>query len=353
MKVIGFAGTAKNTGKTKTASRVLAALRDRGYRVAVTSIGYDGENIDNVTGLPKPLYDLKAGDIIATASQCLKSNKPSNVKLLEETGISTILGEIQVVEILKNDTYVLAGPNRRADLEGVLQIVAAHQANFTLIDGALNRIVPMICADGLVLSTGAAFDEDIHSTALHAGGISYLFSRNETRNCGQQKNIQLVSENGRSLSFPGSSLITLDSLEKITSHFHKGIKQLIIPGACYPEMLLMLLEEIALNNLPKELILGNPLFLIASGNPIVWKQVLSRFESKGVKISYCETLPILFLTVNPFYPRYIPSSNAYEEAYVDAERLEKEISAKVSGFPVVNIENVNDQELLNMFVRGE
>ncbi len=348
MKVIGFAGTAKNTGKTTTASKVLSTLRDIGSRVAITSIGYDGENIDNVTGLPKPLYYLKAGDIIATASQCLKTAKSHTYRLLEDTQIQTILGAIQIVEILENNTYTLAGPNRRTDLEQILKILSAHHADFTLVDGALNRIVPMICADGLVLSTGAAFDEDVQSIALHAAGISYLFQYKQVRNVERHKNIHLQLENGESISIRSSSLITQDSFDKIQSHLHKGIRRLTIPGACYPEMLSKLLVNMPAKNIPQELILGNPLYLIASGSPTIWKETLASYESHGFAIGYLETLPLLFITVNPFFPRFIQASHTYESAYVDAERLQAEIISYVPGIRVINVQEVNNQQLLSL-----
>ena len=66
--ILGIAGTAKNTGKTTTTNAILACLRKRGIAVFLTSIGYDGENLDNVTGLPKPKIPVEPGDIIATGT---------------------------------------------------------------------------------------------------------------------------------------------------------------------------------------------------------------------------------------------------------------------------------------------
>ena len=70
---IGFAGTAKNTGKTSTALHVLQLCHEHGLQVALTSIGYDGETMDNVTGLPKPRYWLEPGMLLATSERCLKA----------------------------------------------------------------------------------------------------------------------------------------------------------------------------------------------------------------------------------------------------------------------------------------
>ena len=73
MRLIGISGTAKNTGKTTTTIELLNQSCASGARVALTSIGYDGENRDNVTGLPKPRFHLQAGIPFATAADCLRA----------------------------------------------------------------------------------------------------------------------------------------------------------------------------------------------------------------------------------------------------------------------------------------
>jgi len=52
--IVGIAGTAKNTGKTTTTSAILDELYNMEIPIGLTSIGYDGEEIDNITRLPKP-----------------------------------------------------------------------------------------------------------------------------------------------------------------------------------------------------------------------------------------------------------------------------------------------------------
>ena len=49
-KAIGILGTAKNTGKTTTFNFLLEWSNLKSIRVGLTSIGYDGEDIDNITG---------------------------------------------------------------------------------------------------------------------------------------------------------------------------------------------------------------------------------------------------------------------------------------------------------------
>ncbi|NTU75981.1 MAG: hypothetical protein HGA86_07660, partial [Anaerolineaceae bacterium] len=91
MRIIGFAGTAKNTGKTTAALTLLELARTAGLTPALTSIGFDGESLDHVTGLPKPRYLLHPGDLLATAETCL-AHSSARFEVLQETDIHTILG---------------------------------------------------------------------------------------------------------------------------------------------------------------------------------------------------------------------------------------------------------------------
>ena len=70
--IIGIAGTAKNTGKTTALGALIREATSRRLRVAVTGIGYDGEERDTITGLPKPRLDLPPGTIATTSEACLQ-----------------------------------------------------------------------------------------------------------------------------------------------------------------------------------------------------------------------------------------------------------------------------------------
>ena len=61
-----------------------------------------------------------------------------------------------------------------------------------------------------------------------------------------------------------------------------------------------------------------------------------------------ETLPLKLITVSPFFPRYVHNLHSYEAAYVDAGLLQKEIRSAVTGVPIVNVEEVTNQELLSL-----
>ncbi|HZW04217.1 MAG TPA: hypothetical protein VFF68_09840, partial [Anaerolineaceae bacterium] len=241
MRTIGFAGTAKNTGKTTTASAVLQAAHGAGRIVALTSIGYDGEAVDTVTGLPKPRYFLPAGVLVATTDRCLAAGS-AGCEILAGTGITTILGEIRLARVTQPGLVLLAGPNRRADLERVLAALAASGAALTLVDGALNRLVPLSAAGGLVLSTGAALHVAPCQVAAHAAGLVQIFSLPVVGRSAETESIRWTALDGRSGSAAAGSLIGAESCQAVSERLPAAVQQLTIPGACDPAWLERLLD---------------------------------------------------------------------------------------------------------------
>ena len=58
-------------------------------------------------------------------------------------------------------------------------------AALTMVDGALNRLAALTLSDGLVLSTGAAYDERIPELAAHAAAVESLFHYPQVRHPGK------------------------------------------------------------------------------------------------------------------------------------------------------------------------
>ncbi len=253
MKTIGFAGTAKNTGKTTAALHVLGLACEAGFRVALTSIGYDGEAIDNVTGLPKPRYQAPVGTLLATAESCLTSGGGSaGCDVIHHTGIETGLGEVIIARVDRPGLVVLAGPNKRHELERILALLEEAGAELAIADGALNRLVPLLCADGLVLSTGAALEPDIPRLAEHLAALCDLFADKAVRvPCGSAYHlnrelatrIEIVTEDGSVRELAYGSLLGADSLLPLLDAVDRPVRRMTIPGACLPSLLLQLFQE--------------------------------------------------------------------------------------------------------------
>ncbi len=344
MQTISFAGTAKNTGKTTTALHMVERCHARGLRLALTSIGYDGEIKDNVTGLPKPRYVLQPGDWVATAEKCLK-NGTAGYRVHHMSSIFTVLGRIVFVEITSPGLVVLAGPNRRTDLEQVLADFQHIGVDWVLVDGALNRLAPMICTGGLVLSTGAAFTENIPTLAEHARALCAMFQF-PLSSLPPVEFITLCSPRSeQDTTLESGSLLSEAAFQALetavdTSPTHR----ILIPNACHPARLLELLtRKPALRE--AQWVFGSPLKLLASGDPRLWETV---WADMHLPPQYFETLPLRCLTLNPFYPSYHAATWSYSEKFLDAEALLAAVRAQVTSVPVLNLQQPPIPDLLDI-----
>ena len=168
MRVLGFAGTAKNTGKTTTLEATIKFFADKHKNLFITGIGYDGEDFDNLTGLPKPRVFVPEGAVVASALPLLESSDAKFTDL-RDTGVRCAVGRIFLGTATAPGRVVLAGPASAKDLSAVLAF--APDDSVVLLDGAFSRISPMVVADSLILATGAARSRDSHRIAREINAI--------------------------------------------------------------------------------------------------------------------------------------------------------------------------------------
>lgn len=348
MKTLGIAGTAKNTGKTTTALEIIRQSVERGLTTALTSIGYDGEEKDHITGLPKPRYWLPRGMIVATAERCLSAGTAGYVEKVI-TPVRTALGPVVVAEIDEPGLVLVAGPNRATELQSVLEIFDNLGADLAIADGALNRCVPLIRTDGLVLATGAALDERVACVAEHAAAIGAIFAPRRALDAAEwgRERISFRSE-GVLTELETGSLLSEETALQIARRLRGAVQDLVIPGACDPRLMERLLDFGAGRLVGARILLGSPLKLLASGNPTAWSGILSGFQRGIGRVEYLETIPLLLMTVNPFYPRYEPDTGNYQPAYVDGPGLLDALRCHLPGLVMLNIKQNPDSDLLSL-----
>lgn len=160
---IAIMGLAKNTGKTTTLNACIKTL-PACKTIALTSIGLDGETIDQITYLPKPKITVKKGMIIATAEATLKDTSIP-YQVLTKTAFSTSLGPLFIIKVTQPGTLVIAGPSTNQDLAACLTLLKKY-SDIILIDGAFNRktFANIPALDGVILATGASLHPDMETT---------------------------------------------------------------------------------------------------------------------------------------------------------------------------------------------
>lgn len=155
-KRITLVGICKNAGKT-TVLNYLVDSFDSAYRLGITSIGYDGEEKDAVTGLEKPKILVHEGMIVATAYECIKRTD-ADYTVLQDTKIRTVLGNVLLISITSSGYIEISGPSIGSQMKDVCDLLEYHGCEKILIDGAAGRRTHAVTtsADCMVLSVGAA-----------------------------------------------------------------------------------------------------------------------------------------------------------------------------------------------------
>lgn len=307
-KTLGIAGTAKNTGKTTTLTTILQEVDRFDLTVGITGIGYDGEEKDNVTGLPKPRVNLKPGQYLVTTRRCLQAGT-AGYRILAETEMMTPLGKLVYARIQKEGLVVVAGPSRTSQLERVIKDLEAFGCSLILVDGALNRLAPLIAAEGLILATGAARYQEPDRLVEETEAISRILD------------LPVRKDAEDFLTPPLPFIVDSRDLQVLADSLKKDVPGIFLPGliatSCWGSLVDLLLAQERI----KQLLFPDPLRLLVSGEPLVPFNHFQRLEKEGFEIWVQRKPSLLAITLNPFYPLYRQSSGAYAPAYVDGQLL--------------------------------
>ncbi len=350
--VVGIAGTAKNTGKTTTTSAMMKELECRKIDYALTSIGYDGEELDNVTGLPKPRLKVESGVLVAVAEKCL-SVSSAWVEIAERTGILTPLGEIIIGRVKDSGLLIIAGPNKGQDLQKICARLMKYNARLILVDGALNRLTPMVVADGLILATGASRHQNINVLVKETSGIEQIFRIPaytgvlQTQPDVFQNHVQLIKKVNQSIeirNYDYTSLLTDKLMNDILLNIKYGYNTLWIPGVLGVSALRRIVDSSYINEM--QIILNDPTKLLITGEVLEFLTLLTSGYEKKIDLYFQNPLQLAFLTINPFFPRYRAGKGLYEPSYVNVDELLIRMREFLS-VPVLDVMKDGVTEIIN------
>lgn len=152
----------KNTGKTECLNYILKQLKKRNLNSFITSIGIDGESIDQVTNTQKPEIEVFENSYFVTSETHYKQR----LILSEITDVSkeiTPLGRLITAKALDSGKIILSGPSNTSLLQKFIQKSVDYNTSICIIDGALSRLssASPIISDSMILTTGAAVSANI------------------------------------------------------------------------------------------------------------------------------------------------------------------------------------------------
>lgn len=284
---IGIAGTAKNTGKT-TAAMSLISRWPSPASLAVTSIGYDGEEIDNVTNLPKPRLHLTAGSIVVTAEKCLNAGS-AVLEKLEELELQVPLGNLFICRVHRSGLVVLAGPNSEKTLAQTVARLEKYNVSVLLVDGALNRLAPMGIVDGLIIATGASRNTNTKELAREAQAIEFLLNLPQvtTKEPALRVTNLLIKSNLQTYPFADCTHSCIEFSGMVD----------ILP-------FIQLVETLRQCPSLPCLVFSNPIKLLLCGDLLKMSLLIQDYCREGGNVGVLFPLSLLAVTMNPFYPLY-------------------------------------------------
>ncbi len=319
-QTIGIIGLAKNTGKTTTLNYLIELYKHE--PLGLTSIGLDGEAIDQVNYLPKPRIDCYSGMILATAKECLDEST-IDYEILEETNALTALGKVLIVRVISNGRVMLAGPTTNLEMNEILHRMKNYVSRI-FVDGALSRMTfsALEGLDGIVLASGASFHQEMNETLSKTKHVIDLFMYPKTK-------ID-INPNASYILSSGDEKIISDkksyaSLRLAFESMRESLKWLYVRGAITDKFLDMLID----------LRLSSFTLIVEDPTKLLYHyRLASVIEKLKIQIEVLKTCKLFMITINPFRP----VGRSY-----DPDVFLKEVK-KLTSIPIINVKSLEDKD---------
>ena len=160
---ISIIGMAKNVGKTTTLNHLIEHFNGQQVKLALTSIGRDGESVDVVTKTAKPEIYVYSGTYIITAEQLLPLCDITK-EIVWVTEINTPMGRVVILRACSDGFVQLGGPSMTRQISDVLKDLPVDKV---IVDGAISRksLANPEVTEATILCTGASLSRS-QATAI-------------------------------------------------------------------------------------------------------------------------------------------------------------------------------------------
>lgn len=216
---LSIVGLEKNTGKTESLKYVLDRLPVEHKRIAVTSIGIDGETVDQVTRTQKPEIALREGMYFGTSEMHYRQRRLVS-ELIDVSDETTSLGRVVTARALTPGKILLSGPSSGSSLRRWMRDMRQHGIDLVIIDGALSRLssASPAVSQSMILATGAAYSANITTLVQKTAHVVDLVNLELT----SEDNIRLLSplEKGVWCLDTDGCLHDLNALTSLSQELH-------------------------------------------------------------------------------------------------------------------------------------
>ena len=299
-KSCSIVGLEKNTGKTECFNYVLQRLPLETKRVAVSSIGIDGETTDQVTKTAKPEIFLREGMYFGTSEKHYLMKRLSS-ELLEISSESTSLGNIVIGKALTPGKILLSGPSSSSGLVRWMDEMKKYDIDLAIIDGALSRmsLASPTVSESMILATGAAYSANINTLVQKTAFVVQMINLDITsqENYDSLNNIKngvwAIDEEGELHDLKVASSLSIN----INTDGLKKCKTLFVSGA---------LTDNFVNNIRQNRIFNEAELVVRDFTKIfLTPMTYNSFVNGKRKVSVLQKSKLIAVCVNPTSPNGI------------------------------------------------
>jgi len=291
-QVICTVGNAKNAGKTTVLNYLINQYQNK--KVGISSIGLDGEKIDQITFLPKPRIYVWPQMLVATALECLKECEAA-YELISTTNIVTALGPIVLIKITKAGPCLVGGPSTVQSMQLLIEELKKHSCEKILLDGAFSRTTLAQISEATIFCVGASYSYQLDKLVAHTKNTVRLFQLPPYTgpvDLAGQNEILLIDDNNEFLSLKTST--TLDCGAEIIAQISPEIRSVFIPKAVSSSFLQAFIDQ--RKRLNCDLIITSPTHLMID------ERLLRQLFRLKQKLYVLQPINLVALTFNPFSP---------------------------------------------------
>jgi len=327
-KTISIIGMAKNVGKTVVLNELIEQSHNYNIKLAITSIGRDGEEKDLVSSTYKPRIFVYRGTIITTAEKLL-NNSSIKYEILYVFNNKTVLGRILIIKVIREGYVDISGVSSNKEIKLASDMMLKFGADITIIDGAIDRKTsasPFI-SEAAILVTGASLDRNIEKVVSETVYKYNLLTSRQISGNLPKESIKAILDRGK-IGVVDSEKNTVKYIEvksaigsgkKIAESINEnGI--LVLPGVLTEN----LLKDLKKYNSNKKIFI-----VVRDGTKIfVKRDKLLWYESLGIKVRILDKVKIVFLAVNPY------SIKGY---YFESEIIIKKLKEYIKSIPIIDV----------------
>lgn len=287
----------KNTGKTETLNYIISRLCSyNSIRIGLTSIGIDGESIDQVTGTKKPEIILNPNTLFITSEE-LYPRRELVSDIINISKESTSLGRLITANTIKSGKALISGPNTNSWLKENIENLHSLGADLVLVDGAISKLSfgsPSI-TDAMILTTGASLSLEERKLIRETKFVYDLTQLQEVeKEIGKKlENIEQgaysISDNGEIEDLGIRSVLMID---KCADRLFAKDRRLFFSGIITDK----LFDILNTQKESYEIIIKDFTKVFSSINKT------NQFLRKGGRISVVDRVNLIAITVNPTSP---------------------------------------------------